>query len=152
MTKQINKINFYRIILFAGAASYIIFAFVYRINSNIYDPMSFGERIISSVVFSTALFMSYKNEFVKNNIEIISYFLSLSAILQLFYYNHLIQFNLGLSIPLIIIIAVFNLIFDFNKLKFYTNLILVILISLSLYICNSKNFCENIFRIGRFRT
>lgn len=112
--------------------------------------MSSGERIISSVILLTVFFMSYINEFVKEKIEIISYFLSLAAVLQLFYYNHQLNFNLELSITLIIIIAVFNLLFNLNKIKFYTNLFLIILISFSLYISNQQNVITSFYLTSYF--
>lgn len=145
INKTDNKLDFYRSLLIVTAAAYIIFALVYRITAGVTDPMSAGERIISSLLILTVLFLSYNNQFVQEKIEIITFFLSFFAILQLFYYNHQFAFKLELSITVIIIIAVFNLIFNLNKIKFYINLLLIILISFSLYLSNPQNIINSLY-------
>ena len=133
MKKFDNKLNFYRKVLLTAASAYIFFALVYYFTPNLNDPMSLTERFVSSLMFFTVYLFSYKSDWIKNRIETASYFVSLLAVFQLFYYSYRFNFNLSLAILIIIIIAVFNLIFDLNLLKFLTNIFLFIIMIFMFY-------------------
>ncbi|MFW5979332.1 MAG: HD-GYP domain-containing protein [Halanaerobium sp.] len=133
-----KKLDFYRKMLVITAAAYLFFALAYYFTAELSDPMSIGERIISIVVFLSAFVLSYKSKYIKEKIGLVTYFLSLLAIFQLIYYTYQSDFKLELSVLLIIVITVFNLIFNLNLLKFLTNIILIIVLSLSLYFAETK--------------
>ena len=138
MNKFKNDLNLYRKILIMAAAAYFIFAVVYQITPELNDPMSSSIRLISAVIFLAAYLLSYKSIFVKKRIQIITFFLSLFAILQFIFYTYLKNFRLELAIPVIIIIAVFNLIFNLNLFKFIVNLLLIIVMVFSLYFAEAR--------------
>ncbi|RAK05049.1 diguanylate cyclase (GGDEF)-like protein [Halanaerobium saccharolyticum] len=137
MKKSKYRLYFYRKILIFTAAAYLFYAAVDRINHALINPMPPAERVFSASVFIIAYLFSYKSEYVKNNIQLITYFLSFFTFLHLFYYTYLQNFKLELAILAIVLIAIFNLIFDLNLLKFITNLILIIFMIFALYFADS---------------
>ena len=145
MNRFNNKLNFYRIILLLGAVTYLLYSLVYIFTPEINDPLSFGERAAAIIIFFTTFSLSFKNNWVKKNINLISYFLSVLAILHLFYYNYQFKFRLELAITTIIIIAIFNLVFNLNKIKIFTNIGLVILIGISLYLAEDKEVISSLY-------
>ncbi|MFP4020777.1 MAG: diguanylate cyclase, partial [Halanaerobium sp.] len=145
MDKLKTNFNLYRKILIMAAAAYLIFAAVYRLTPNLNDPMSPLIRLISAGIFLAAYLLSYKSEKVKNKLQIITFFLVLSAILQFIYYTYLQNFKLELAIPLIVIIAVFNLIFRLNLFKFIVNIILMIIIIFSLYFTEARQVIVSLY-------
>ena len=140
-----NKLKFYRIILLTAASAFLIYTAVYKFTPEINGPMSLEERTISIVLFLSAFGFSFFNNWIKKHINIITYLLSLLAIFQLFYYNYLFNFRLELAISLIIAIAVFNLLFNLNKIKFFTNIILVILVGFSLYFTDEAEVISSFY-------
>jgi len=137
MKKLEENLNFYRKILILTAAAYLIFAAVYKFTAGVSDPMSSAERLISTLVFLSTFALSYKSEWLRKNIEGFTFFLSLLAIFQLFYYTYLQNFTVELAILIIFITAVFNLIFNLNLLKFMSDLLLVLVMIFSLYFSDS---------------
>jgi len=137
MKKLEENLNFYRKILILTAAAYLIFAAVYKFTAGVNDPMSSAERLISTLVFLSTFALSYKSEWLRKNIEGFTFFLSLLAIFQLFYYTYLQNFTVELAILIIFVTAVFNLIFNLNLLKFMSDLLLVLVMIFSLYFSDS---------------
>jgi len=137
MKKLEENLNFYRKILILTAAAYLIFAAVYKFTAGVSDPMSSAERLISTLVFLSTFALSYKSEWLRKNIEGFTFFLSLLAIFQLFYYTYLQNFTVELAILIIFVTAVFNLIFNLNLLKFMSDLLLVLVMIFSLYFSDS---------------
>ena len=137
MKKLEENLNFYRKILILTAAAYLIFAVVYKFTAGVSDPMSSAERLISTLVFLSTFALSYKSEWLRKNIEGFTFFLSLLAIFQLFYYTYFQNFTVELAILIIFVTAVFNLIFNLNLLKFMSDLLLVLVMIFSLYFSDS---------------
>lgn len=145
MKKLEQNLNFYRKILVLAAAAYLTFAAVYKFTPGVSDPMSPAARIISTSVFLLTFGLSYKFEWIKDNIEGISFFLSLLAIFQLFYYTYLQNFKVELAILIIFITAVFNLIFNLNLLKFLSNLLLVLVMIFTLYFSEAGQIIVSLY-------
>jgi diguanylate cyclase (GGDEF)-like protein len=145
MKKLEQNLNFYRRILLLAAAAYLIFAAVYKFTPGITDPMSSAVRFISIFIFLAAYGLSFKFKWIKYNFEGISFFLSLLAILQLFYYTYLQNFKAELAILIILVIAFFNLIFNLNLLKFLSNLLLIIVMIFTIYFTNAAQIFISLY-------
>ncbi|MGM0502891.1 MAG: PAS domain-containing protein, partial [Bacillota bacterium] len=132
MIENNKTVSFYRKILLIIPATYIIYCLIYYYFEGITDPMDIGTRIFIIVLFSFFYFLSYRNMWLKENIEKVTYFLTLLPIVQLFYYNYKLGFELELAVTTIFVILLFNLIFKAGKVNLRVNLLLMLLLALIL--------------------
>lgn len=139
MQNDQKRLNFYRRILIITAFAYFLYFLIYKISASLQDPMSPQLRLGTTFLFFAAYVFSYKSKKVKAKLRQITFFLSLTAILQLFYYTYFYGFQLTFSVSTIVIIMVFNLIFRTDLYKLTANIMLAAVILAALIITENHN-------------
>lgn len=129
---EFNTKNFYKILLISASLLYLAFGVFFNYFENYHDPMTFYGRLIDGSLFFIVFLVSFFNTFVDNHLKTITHGITYIVVGHLAYLTYSSGFQFNLSISLLIVIAFVNLIFEstFYDLIFNGLVALFILISL----------------------
>lgn len=140
--------NFYRQIILVAAALYIFYSLVYIFQPELSDPMHTWERNFFIGLYLSVFISSFKSKFIKENIKIITKTLVLVSVLNLLYHLYLTEFDFVIAALFILLIIIYNLIFEGNRMTLAANM-LIFLLSL-FYLNNSEN--TSFYKLSFFTT
>ena len=133
-----NKNNkFYRVVLLLATLLYISFAYFFNYLLEINDPMTIRQRIFGAGIFFIIFLLSYFNNWIKENLEKVTYFIAFLAIIQMIFINFILDFNFQMAISIIVTVFVFNILFKADKIAIYSNIVLATLTFFSLLFIES---------------
>jgi len=129
------KEKFLRGLLVTMGSLYLIFMFIYKFFS-IDDPMTTSLRVLMILLSFSVYFLSYKIQWVYNQLEIIVHSLLIFSILQVIYYSYLFDFKIEISGLIFLTIILMNLIFKTDRFNFLINVSIGLLLVGSLWLKN----------------
>ncbi|HKL42989.1 MAG TPA: hypothetical protein VJ962_10465, partial [Clostridia bacterium] len=127
-----NQVKYFRLISIITILLYYIFAVFFQCTPDFDDPMTMNERVFGSMIFILILFLSYINEWVKNNLSNLILLSTVIISLQMIYISINSNFPAFLALSIMIVVALMNLTLDSGKLLFSSNLVIAVTLGLGL--------------------
>ena len=143
-----RPIKFYKYLLLISSLIYFSFAIIYDFAKTIQDPMPIEQRLLTAFIFLVVYLLTQINTWFKQRIEKVTYLTVVFAIIQIIYVSYLMDFELQITINVLIILAIVNLIFKGDRFTLFTNIILALFLALLLYFVDDPNQPRFGFFIG----
>jgi len=143
-----RRLRYFRVVLAAAAASYLLFGWIYKAYLPGSFPMPMMQRIGAAIFFLSLLFLTFLSTRAREKVVSLMYLGAAGAVFHLVYFAFLNNYQLNYALSLIIVIIVVNFLLPADgRLKWF-NLALVVGAGTSVFFVPEPTFNRWVYVIS----
>ncbi len=145
---KFDRLALFRILFIAITLIFVVFGFLLRnISSTNIDNLSMKTRFIFSSLFLITFLLSYRVNFIKNNLDLFFIFCLYIMTLHLIYLGYISNYRIDIYLSIVVIILTSNLIIKSKKRLFYYNIITMLSLLFAIFLTSLSNINKIVLSI-----